>query len=60
MTDIQIISYPFDEGFEAAKGKKSVKTNPYKSPNTAKTDDVKSDAWLTGFDSYFHPSRPQE
>lgn len=57
MTDIQIISYPFDEGVTAAKTGKSIKSNPYKSPNTAKTDDVKSDAWLTGYDSYLHPAR---
>lgn len=45
-----ITVFPFDEGREAKKAGKSVHTNPYKAPNTPKTDDVKSEAWLRGFD----------
>jgi len=45
-----ITSYPFDEGQKASSSGKSVHDNPYKSPNTPKTDDVKSEAWLRGFD----------
>jgi hypothetical protein len=57
MTDIQILSYPFDEGFKAATQRLPLSTNPYKSPNTPKTDDVKSEAWLTGYDSCLYPCR---
>ena len=52
------IVYPIDEGYEAARKGVSVHKNPYKSPNTAKTDDVKSEAWLRGYSDYmsaYHP-----
>ena len=45
-----IISYPFDEGKQAKLDGKDIHSNPYKAPNRPKTDDVKSDAWLRGFD----------
>ena len=48
----QPISYPYDEGRVAASMKAPVHTNPYKSPNTVKTDDVKSEAWLRGFSDF--------
>ena len=41
---------PFDEGFNAAKDRKAKLSNPYKSPNTPKTDDVKSEAWTRGYE----------
>jgi len=44
-----IESFPFDEGTKARMQGKSIHDNPYKSPNTPKTDDVKSEAWLWGF-----------
>jgi len=44
-----ITSYPFDEGAKASLDGKTIYDNPYKSPNTPKTDDVKSEAWLRGF-----------
>ena len=54
-----ITVYPFNEGVDAAKLGKSAHENPYKSPNTAKTDDVKSEAWLRGYASFmdnnYHP-----
>lgn len=53
-TPTHISSYPIDEGILAAKEGKSIKSNPYKSPNTPKTDDVKSEAWLFGYMSYLH------
>ena len=46
-----ITIYPFDEGFAAHEAGKSIHDNPYKSPNTPKTDDVKSESWLKGFES---------
>ena len=53
-----INSYPIDQGYEAAsKGIPACK-NPYKSPNTPKTDDVKSEAWTRGYTEYmsiYHP-----
>lgn len=45
---------PYDLGMAAAKNKQSVHSNPFKSPNMPKTDDVKSDAWLLGYDNYIH------
>lgn len=51
-------SFPFDEGYKAAQEKLSKHTNPYKSPNTARTDDVKSDAWLRGFDAKTYSAGP--
>ena len=48
----EITSFPYDEGKEAARKGISFHKNPYKSPNTAKTDDVKSEAWLRGFGDY--------
>ena len=44
--------YPHDEGVKAAKEGKTIHDNPYKSPNTPKTDDVKSEAWLLVFSNY--------
>ena len=41
---------PYDEGFTAAEKKESKHSNPYKSPNAAKTDDVKSESWLRGYE----------
>lgn len=42
---------PFDEGFKSASEQQTVHANPYKSPNTAKTDDVKSEAWIRGYEA---------
>jgi hypothetical protein len=53
-----ITSYPVDEGYEAAHQGIPIHKNPYKSPNTPKTDDVKSEAWLRGYSNYmsiYHP-----
>jgi len=53
-----ITSYPIDEGYEAAHKGIPPHKNPYKSPNTPKTDDVKSEAWLKGYSNYmsiYHP-----
>ena len=47
-----ITVYPFDIGVDAAKQNVSIHTNPYKSPNTPMTDDVKSEAWLRGYESH--------
>lgn len=44
-----IVIYPVDEGFKAGKNRNSIHTNPYKAPNVPRTDDVKSEAWLVGF-----------
>ena len=46
-----ITTFPFDEGVNARISKKSIHDNPYKSPNLSKTDDVKSQAWLDGFEA---------
>jgi hypothetical protein len=52
---------PFDEGFKAASENKTKYDNPYKSPNAPKTDDVKSDAWIRGFeDRLYHYHRGVE
>jgi hypothetical protein len=52
MNQSEIIStYPFDEGVLARERGKSIHDNPYKSPNTPKTDDVKSEAWVRGFNN---------
>ena len=48
----QIMSFPYDEGREAARKGILVHKNPYKSPNTVKTDDIKSEAWLKGFGDF--------
>ena len=48
---------PYDEGFKAASESKNKHTNPYKSPNTAKTDDVKSEAWIRGYDQQVYEGR---
>lgn len=45
----QVTVYPIDEGFLAGASGKTIHTNPYKSPNIARTDGVKSDAWIKGF-----------
>lgn len=45
-----ITSYPFDEGQKAKLDGKDIHSNPYAAPNRPKTDSVKSDAWLRGFD----------
>jgi hypothetical protein len=46
----EIISvYPYDEGQEAARKGIMPHLNPYKSPNTPKTDDVKAEAWSRGY-----------
>jgi len=52
-----ITVYPFDEGQQASMSGKSIHDNPYKSPNTPKTDDVKSEAWIRGYNSpmEYHP-----
>lgn len=58
MTESKTIAvYPYDLGFEAAKSKVPLHTNPFKSPNTQKTDDVKSEAWLRGYDDFLRKSR---
>lgn len=46
------MSFPYDEGREAARKGILVHKNPYKSPNTVKTDDIKSEAWLKGFGDF--------
>ena len=47
---VEIITvYPFDEGAEAARKGIMPHLNPYKSPNTPKTDDVKAEAWARGY-----------
>ena len=46
-----ITTFPFDEGVNARSSGKSIHDNPYKSPNTPKTDDVKSEAWIRGFNN---------
>jgi hypothetical protein len=46
-----ITVFPYDQGVDAKLNGKSIHDNPYKSPNTAKTDDVKSEAWLRGFNN---------
>lgn len=46
-----ITIFPYDEGAAAKLEGKSIHENPYKAPNMTKTDDVKSDAWLKGFEN---------
>ena len=58
-TDIDTItSYPIDEGYEAARKGIPPHKNPYKSPNTVKTDDVKSEAWLRGYSDFMSKCYP--
>ena len=45
------IIFPFDEGMQAAKLKIPLHKNPYKAPNTPRTDSVRADAWLSGYKS---------
>jgi hypothetical protein len=54
-----ITVFPFDEGVAARVAGKSIHDNPYKSPNAPKTDDVKSEAWVRGFNNEVrHPIYP--
>ena len=46
------IIFPFDEGVLAAKLGKSIHTNPYKCPKIPRTDFVRSEAWLDGFNQH--------
>ena len=44
--------YPYDEGRIAASKNIPPHKNPYKCPNITRTDLVKSDAWINGYNSY--------
>ena len=49
---------PFELGVEASKLGISIHDNPFKSPNKSKTDSVKSDAWICGFNDHKHVFGP--